>query len=179
MNVERQAGLEWWQLLELRLIRANVANRKIIMIFIHLSTVEFLYSPTSPPWSQVTFLESLNSSLVLIESMRWTESVAHLHSRPSLGPGSPQGAGQCLASPQLRHVAQSDQPSGLHRGCHHSRVLDPGDGSRRAGSSLTPLDPQGRKQERAAFYTDFLLHFIEQGWETSGKSGIPKSYREA
>ena len=41
MNVERQAGLEWWQLLELRLIRANVANRKIIMIFIHLSTVEF------------------------------------------------------------------------------------------------------------------------------------------
>ena len=41
MNVERQAGLEWWQLLELRLIRASVANRKIIMILIHLSAVEF------------------------------------------------------------------------------------------------------------------------------------------
>lgn len=37
------------------------------------------------------------------------------------------------------------------------------------GSSLTPLDPQGRKQEKAAFYTDFLLHFIEQAEKHLGK----------
>ena len=88
---------------------------------------------------------------------------------PSSQPGPASALAPLRGQGRVRHVAQSDQPSGLHRGCHHSRVLDPGDGPRCVGSSLTPLNPQGRKQERAAFYTDFLLHFNEQAEKHLGK----------
>ena len=66
--------------------------------------------PTSPPWSQVTFLESLNSSLILIGSMLWTESVAHLHSRAQLWPRLPSG-GRAVSGLPLAQACCSIWPA--------------------------------------------------------------------
>lgn len=112
----------------------------------------------------------LSSSGKLLRAREtWPERVCALEQRAlHILCRAPRGAGKdpasvvprpCTARPRCSIWGQ---PSGLHRGCHCLHILDSGDGAGRVGSSLTPIDPQGRKQESCIEHRLFH-HFNEQG----------------
>lgn len=116
-------------------------------------------------WGCVISLQSLLRAMLTWPKWVYAPGQRTLHILMAQSPLMGRGrAGSCLVtlSPLTRLCCFIwGQPSELHRECHYLYVLDSGDGPRHVGSSLTLLNPQGRKQERAEFNIDFLLQFNE------------------